>query len=121
MNNLYGSYTRTAPGRITIEVPISDAYAKDPLTRTLYSVIANTMTLAVPADTPAPSRTGSAYVGGSFFNLIDSASSYDFIPQRLDPRRKSSMHAPETIARFGLCGAGCTRWEQGSDPSLCLR
>jgi hypothetical protein len=75
-----GSYTRTAPGKITIEVPTSDAYAKDPLTRTLYSVTASTMTLAVPADTPAPSRTGSAYVGGSFFNLIDSASSYDFIP-----------------------------------------
>ena len=75
-----GSYTETAPGTITIEVPTSDAYAEDPLTRTLYSVTASTMTLAVPADKPAPSLSGSAYVGGSFFNLIDSAPPYDFIP-----------------------------------------
>lgn len=61
-------------------MPTGDAYASGPLTRTLYSVTASTMTLAVPANKPAPYRVGSAYVGGSFFNLIDSAPSYDFIP-----------------------------------------
>ena len=75
-----GSYTPTAPGRITIEVPMSDAYARNPLSRTLYSVTASTMTLGESARTPPPQRTGDAYVGGSFFNLIDSAPSYDFIP-----------------------------------------
>src|SRR5262249_2776392 len=30
-----GSYTRTAPGTITIEVPMSDAYAANPVSRTL--------------------------------------------------------------------------------------
>jgi hypothetical protein len=38
------------------------------------------MTLAGPANRPAPVRLGSAYIGGSFFNLIDSAPSYDFVP-----------------------------------------
>jgi hypothetical protein len=38
------------------------------------------MTLADPANRPAPFRTGPAYIGGSFFNLIDSAPSYDFTP-----------------------------------------
>jgi len=75
-----GSYTRTAPGTITIEVPMSDAYAANPVSRTLYSVTTSTMTLAGSASTPAPQRIGLAYLGGSFFNLIDSAPSYDFIP-----------------------------------------
>lgn len=75
-----GSYTRTVPGRIRIEVPMSDAYARNPLSRTLYSVTASTMTLAESLGEPPPQQTGSAYVGGSFFNLIDSAPSYDFIP-----------------------------------------
>jgi hypothetical protein len=38
------------------------------------------MTLAGPANRPPPVRAGPAYLGGSFFNLIDSAPSYDFIP-----------------------------------------
>jgi hypothetical protein len=75
-----GSYTRTAPGAITIDVPASAAYARNPISTTLYHATASTMTLAVPANRPAPFRSGAAYIGGSFFNLIDSAPSYDFIP-----------------------------------------
>jgi hypothetical protein len=74
-----GSYTRTAPGRIVMDLPLKAAYARNPLTRTLYHVTASTMTLAGPANRPAPYRIGPAYIGGSFFNLIDSAPSYDFI------------------------------------------
>jgi hypothetical protein len=75
-----GSYTRTAPGTITIDVPAGLAYARNPVSRTLYHVTASTMTLAGPANRPPPVRAGPAYLGGSFFNLIDSAPSYDFIP-----------------------------------------
>ena len=75
-----GSYTRTAPGTIRIDVPIGAAYARNPVSTTLYHVTASTMTLAGPASRPAPFHTGAAYIGGSFFNLIDSAPSYDFIP-----------------------------------------
>jgi hypothetical protein len=75
-----GSYTRTAPGTITIDVPVTAAYARNPVSSTLYHVTASTMTLAGPANRPAPFRAGAAYIGGSFFNLIDSAPSYDFIP-----------------------------------------
>jgi hypothetical protein len=75
-----GSYTRTAPGTITIDVPASAAYARNPISTTLYHATASTMTLAGPANRPAPFHSGAAYIGGSFFNLIDSAPSYDFIP-----------------------------------------
>ena len=75
-----GSYTRTAPGTIAIDVPSGAAYARNPVSATLYHVTASTMTLAGPANRPAPFRSGAAYIGGSFFNLIDSAPSYDFIP-----------------------------------------
>lgn len=75
-----GSSTRTSPGTITITVPLKAAYAPNPVTRTLYHVTASTMTLAGPPNKPAPIRTGAAYLGGSFFNLIDSAPSYDFVP-----------------------------------------
>jgi hypothetical protein len=75
-----GSYTRTAPGTITIEVPMTAAYARNPTSTTLYHVTASTLTLGGPANRPPPVRTGPAYLGGSFFNLIDSAPSYDFVP-----------------------------------------
>ena len=75
-----GSYTRAAPGTITINVPASAASARSPVSRTLYHVTASTMTLSGPANRPAPIKTGAAYIGGSFFNLIDSAPSYDYAP-----------------------------------------
>ncbi len=75
-----GSYTRTTPGTITIDVPVRAAYSRNSVSTTLYHVTASTMTLAGPANQPAPFRAGAAYIGGSFFNLIDSAPSYDFVP-----------------------------------------
>ena len=45
-----------------------------------YRVRPLRMTLTGPANRPAPFRTGSAYVGGSPFSLIDSAPSFDFVP-----------------------------------------
>jgi hypothetical protein len=77
-----GSVTRSAPGTITIDVPASAVTSRRPVSRTLYHVTASTMTLAGPANRPAPVRAGDALIGGTFFNLIDSAPSYDFVPSR---------------------------------------
>jgi len=69
-----GSYTATAPGTITINVPTKDVNEAGALNQTLYSITASTMTLPQPANS-VPSSGG---IGGSFFNLIDAAPSYDF-------------------------------------------
>jgi len=75
-----GSLSRSAPGTITIEVPASAVLDRSPVSRTLYHVTASTMTLAGPANRPAPNRFRDWLVGGKFFTLIDSAPSYDFVP-----------------------------------------
>ena len=72
-----GSYTTTAPGTITINVPIKDVSEPGAINQTLYSVTASTMTLPQPANS-VPSSGG---IGGSFFNLIDVAPAYDFTGQ----------------------------------------
>jgi hypothetical protein len=77
-----GSYVRSAPGTITIEVPASAITARNPVSRILFHVTASTMTLAGPANRPAPVRARDALVGGTFFSLIDSAPSYDFVRSR---------------------------------------
>jgi len=69
-----GSYKATAPGTITIKVPVKDVSEAGALNQTLYSVTASTMTLPQQANS-IPSNGG---IGGSFFNLIDAAPAYDF-------------------------------------------
>lgn len=64
-----GTYTATAPGRITIDVPAASVQEARPIHRTLYEVTASTMTLAAPSTS-----------GFLPFNLIDVAPSYDFVP-----------------------------------------
>jgi hypothetical protein len=73
-----GQYTPTAPGTITIDVPLAAVTAPGAIDRKLYSVTASTMTLPVPAAS-VPVVNG---LGGSFFNLIDVAPAYDFVPPR---------------------------------------
>ena len=70
------SYTPTAPGTITIDVPIVDVSPTIPIDSTLYSVTAATMTLSQPANT-VQSVSG---IGGTPFNLIDAAAPFDFNP-----------------------------------------
>ena len=64
-------------GKITIDVPISQVSLEagtQPLSSTLFSVTASTMTLAQPANSGPPSVVG---IGGVLFNLIDVARAYD--------------------------------------------
>ena len=70
------TYAAKAPGTITITVPIADVSDVAPLSTTLYSVTASTMTLPVSAET---GYQGSG-LGGQLFNLIDVAPPYDFVP-----------------------------------------
>jgi hypothetical protein len=70
-----GSYTPTAPGTITIDVPVAAVTPAGPVDATFRSVTASTMTLPEPAES-VPNLGG---VGGVFFNLVDVAPAYDFI------------------------------------------
>ena len=68
-----GSYTATAPGVITINVPIADVSEAGPINNTLYSVTSASMSLTGTAD--GPNLFG---IGGVPFNLIDTTPAYDF-------------------------------------------
>jgi hypothetical protein len=75
-----GSYTPTAPGTITIDVPTSLVTVPRPIGgNRLFSVTASTMTLEAPANSVPV--VGS--LGGLKFNLIDVAPAYDFRQQSI--------------------------------------
>jgi hypothetical protein len=78
-----GSYTATAPGVITINVPVADVVEPGAIDNLLYSVTASSMSLLGNAETP-PSLFGSG-LGGNLFNLIDAAPAYDFNPAQPTP------------------------------------
>lgn len=61
-------------GTITIDVPLSNVSEPGAIDNILHEVTASTMTLSQPANT-VPSVFG---IGGSLFNLIDVAQSYNF-------------------------------------------
>lgn len=70
-----GSFTPTAPGTITIDVPVGLVSVPNPLVPDrLFSVTASTMTLEARAGS-TPVLSG---IGGLKFNLIDVAPAYDF-------------------------------------------
>jgi hypothetical protein len=70
-----GSFTPTAPGTITIDVPVGLVSVANPLVQDrLFSVTASTMTLEAAANSVAPIGG----IGGLKFNLIDVAPAYDF-------------------------------------------
>jgi len=76
------SYTATAPGLITITVPIADVTEPGALNNTLYSVTASTQTVDAPnAETPAAQNVPAlGVVAGQLPNLIDVAPAFDFNP-----------------------------------------
>jgi len=78
-----GSYTATAPGVITIDVPVGTVTEPGALDSLLYSVTTASMTLSGNAETP-PDAFGSG-IGGNLFNLIDVAPAYDFDPAQPTP------------------------------------
>ena len=73
-----GSYTATAPGLITINVPVDLVREPDPVSSVLYSVTAAGMTLDGNAEA-VPNALGTG-IGGNLFNLVDVAPAYDFNP-----------------------------------------
>ena len=79
-----GSYTATAPGVITVNVPVGDVAEPSAIDSLLYSVTASSMSIPLGnAETP-PSVFGSG-IGGNLFNLIDVAPAYDFNPAQPTP------------------------------------
>jgi hypothetical protein len=75
-----GSYTATAPGVITINVPVADVAEAGPLNNLLYSATSASMSLAGTADGPNVSG-----IGGVPFNLVDTTPAYDFNPALSTP------------------------------------
>jgi hypothetical protein len=75
-----GSFTPTAPGVITINVPVSAVSEAGAINNILYSVTSGSMSLAGTAD--GPNVFG---VGGVPFNLVDVAPAYDFNPALATP------------------------------------
>ena len=71
-----GSYTATAPGLITIDVPLAAVAEPDSINNLLYSVTTASMTLNGNAEA-VPNVFGSG-IGGNLFNLVDVAPPYDF-------------------------------------------
>jgi hypothetical protein len=75
-----GSYTPTAPGTITIDVPVGLVSVPNPIAgNRLFSVTASTMTLDASANSVPPIGG----IGGLKFNLIDVAPAYDFREQSI--------------------------------------
>lgn len=70
-----GSYTATAPGVITINVPLADVAEPGAINDILYSATSASMSLAGTAD--GPNENG---IGGVPFNLVDTTPAYDFNP-----------------------------------------
>jgi hypothetical protein len=75
-----GSFTPTAPGVITINVPVSAVSEAGAINNILYSVTSSSMSLAGTAN--GPNLFG---VGGVPFNLVDVAPAYDFNPALATP------------------------------------
>jgi hypothetical protein len=78
-----GSYTATAPGVITINVPVDMVKEPDPVSNLLYSVTSAGMTLNGNAEA-VPNIFGTG-IGGNLFNLVDVAPAYDFNPAVATP------------------------------------
>jgi hypothetical protein len=75
------AYTATAPGTITIRVPISAVTEPGAIGSTLYSLTASTQTVTGPAeDPPAQNTQANGIVAGQPPNLIDVVPGFDLAP-----------------------------------------
>ena len=90
LHQITGTYTASSPATITISVPVADV-SDSAIDQNLYSVQASTMTLAAPASS-APPVGG---IGGLPFNLIDTTTSFDYVPGL----------APSPLTPSAVCGA----------------
>jgi hypothetical protein len=85
-----GSYTATAPGVITINVPVASVAEESPINNILYSVTSASMSVAGTADGPNSCDKTLGFrvnvcIGGVPFNMIDTAPAYDFNPALSTP------------------------------------
>jgi hypothetical protein len=98
-------YTPTAPGTITITVPIADVTEPGAINNTLYSVTASSQTVQEPnAENPPPSPASTPLVGtvaGQLPNLIDVVPAFDF-------NQQASTGIPETPWTALLAVTGLT-------------
>ena len=94
-----GSYTPTAPGLITINVPKAAVSEPGATSEILYSVTSASMTLAAPAES-VPSLGGA---GGLDFSLVDAAPAYNFDPTQSTP---PFSNCPEADGNGTLHGQG---------------
>jgi hypothetical protein len=78
-----GSYTATAPGLITINVPVDAVTEPDAIGSLLYSVTTASMTLNGNAE--LVTNPLGVPIGGNLFNLVDVAPAYDFNPAVATP------------------------------------
>jgi hypothetical protein len=99
-----GSYTATAPGVITIDVPLATVTEAGALDALLYSVTTASMTLTGNAEIP-PDLFDSG-IGGNLFNLVDVAPAYDFDPARPTPPFHSCHPADGDGTINGANGGG---------------
>ena len=86
LHQITGSYTATAPGTISISVPVADVSDPAALSSTLFSVTASTLSYAAAPNSVPVNDIG---FGGVLFNTIDVAPAYDFIPS--SPAAKLSI------------------------------
>jgi hypothetical protein len=99
-----GSYTATAPGVITIDIPVGAVTEAGALDALLYSVTSASMTLTGNAEVP-PDVFASG-IGGNLFNLVDVAPAYDFDPARPTPPFYSCHPADGDATVNGANGGG---------------
>jgi hypothetical protein len=90
VHQITGTYQPGAPGVITITVPVADV-SDAAIDANLYSVQASSMTLPAQASSVPP--TGG--LGGLPFNLIDTTTSFDYVPGL----------APSPLSPSPVCGA----------------
>lgn len=94
------SYTATAPGTITIDVPISDVSEPNPIDNHLHQVIASTMTYTESAEDPTCAVVST--ICGHLFALIDVSRTYDYAP----PAIRVQGHAHTDYNNDGVAGVG---------------
>jgi hypothetical protein len=102
-----GSYTATAPGVITINVPTNQVVEPGAINNILYSVTSSSMTL--PPGFPTADGPNLNGIGGVPFNLVDVAPAYDFNP---------SLSTPVFNSCRGSDGSGSIQGQRGGSATF---
>lgn len=100
------TYTPSAPGTITISVPVADVTEAGAVNDILYSATASTQVLAQPAE----SGGSLGGIGGQPFSLVDVAPAFDFNPANgtIAPSVPEAPWAPALIGLGALLAVTAT-------------